>query len=173
MEELELTYLPKSLPPGILASPSNEMLDIYVPQSADHPILRIRRSGKKHEITKKQPIKQEDFSSQLETTIPLTSEEFADLEKIHGKRVAKTRYLYEENGVHYEIDVFQGSLKGLILVDIEFNSLEDKSNFSPPDWLLTEVTQEKFLVGGMLCGKSYTEIEGKLKSFGYAILEVR
>ena len=167
MEELELTFLPRSLPPQVFKSPSKEMLDIYIPVSSEHPILRIRKKGDTYEITKKHPITEGDASRQLETTIPLTPEEFADLEKLPGKRVAKTRYLYEENGVRYEIDVFNDALEGLILVDVEFPTVEEKSAFSPPDWILVDVTQESFIAGGMLCGKRYADIEEKLTTFGF------
>jgi len=167
MEELELTYLIKELPEGVLKSESKEILDIYIPTEAEHPSLRIRRSGNKYEITKKQPIKDGDASRQLETTIPLTPEEFADLNKLEGKRVQKTRYYYQENNISYEVDVFGGNLSGLILVDVEFSNLKDKENFQMPDWCLVEVTQEKFIAGGMLCGKSYEDIEDRLKDFKY------
>jgi len=167
MEEIELTYLLKALPPNIESSLKREILDIYIPAAAEHPTLRIRKSDKKCEIIKKEPIHGSDSSHQMETTIPLTSEEFEEFNKLKGKKVRKTRYDYYENWVHYEIDVFRDDLAGLILVDVEFNSLEDKKNFTPPEWCLVEVTQEKFLAGGMVCGKSYTDIEAQLNKFGY------
>jgi CYTH domain-containing protein len=167
MEEFELTFLPKELPEGVFKSPSKEMLDIYLPAFSSHPTLRIRKSGSKHEITKKQPVKEGDASHQLETTISLTVEEFADLEKIAGKRIYKTRYVYEEKGIMYEIDVFQKDLKGLVLVDVEFKNAEDKNTFKKPDWLLVEITQETFIAGGMLAGKRYGDIEKELLDFDY------
>ena len=172
MEEIELTFLPKSLPAGVLTSSSKVMLDIYLPASIDHPHLRIRHSGDKYEITKKVPVQEGDKSHHIENTIPLTVEEFADLNQLPGKRVEKTRYLYEEGGNKYEVDVFKGDLTGLVLVDIEFNSLADKAKFQMPDWCLVEVTQEEFIAGGMLCGKSYQDIEEQLKRFSYSKLSV-
>ena len=167
MEELELTYLAKKLPDGLKNVRSKDMLDIYIPSSAKHPTLRIRKIGERREVTKKQPIKEGDASHQLETTIPLTKEEYAELSELKGKRVEKTRYYYEEQGVTYEIDVFKGSLKGLVLVDVEFDSLEKKAAFVAPLWCLVEVTQEEFIAGGMICGKNYADIENKLQKFGY------
>lgn len=169
MDEFELTYLPKSLP-NLSGCVSKEMLDIYLPSMSEHPHLRIRRSGDTFEITNKLPVKEGDASHQLETTIKLSREEFEELAQVPGKRVAKTRYLYSEGGKTYEIDVFQGDLKGLVLVDIEFASLEEKASFTAPDWVLVEMTQENFIAGGMLCGKSYADIEEKLSAFGYSAL---
>ena len=36
-----------------------------------------------------------------------------------------------------------------------------------PDFCLKEVTQELFIAGGMICGKSYEDIEENLKRFNY------
>lgn len=165
--ELELTYLAKSLPAGMATAQRKEMMDIYIPATSPHPTLRIRKNGEKYEITKKEPIVDGDSSRQLETTIPLRPEEFAELSQLSGKLVAKTRYLYQENNINYEIDVFTGSLTGLVLIDVEFATPEEKSKFTPPEWCLVEVTQEKFVAGGMLCGKKYADIEVDLKRFNY------
>lgn len=166
-EEFELTYLIKELPAGVLQSPSKEILDIYLPNTSEHPILRIRKSGDKYEITKKQPVSGTDSSHQIENTIPLTEEEFTELESLVGKRVRKIRYYYTENDVVYEIDVFQDGLAGLVVADVEFSSNEEKDKFVPPAWVLADVTQEKFIAGGMVCGRSYEDIEEKLVELGY------
>src|SRR3989338_8977956 len=52
MIELEKTYLVKELPKNLLKSKSKEIIDIYVPATVAHPILRIREKGDKFEITK-------------------------------------------------------------------------------------------------------------------------
>ncbi len=171
-DEFELTYLVKELPTDVQGSPSKEILDIYLPANADHAILRIRKSGDKCEITKKVPAHGTDSSHQIENTIPLTPEEFADLSTLPGKRVRKLRYYYREAGIDYEIDVFQDGLTGLILADVEFSSNEDKAKFVPPTWVLADVTQEKFVAGGMLCGKSYTDIATLLARFDYQPLAI-
>jgi len=167
MEELERTYLAKVLPEGLLESPSKEMVDIYLPASAVHPHLRIRKAGEKYEITNKQPVIKGDASRQIESTIVLTSEEFGDLNLIPGKRVLKKRYYHTFEGRIYEVDVFEGQLSGLVLVDIEFESNEDKLAFLAPDFCLAEVTQEDFIAGGMLAGARYEDVEIGLAKFRY------
>ncbi len=168
MEEFELTYLAKKeLMPKLKGVSFKEMLDIYIPSSSKHPNLRIRKSGDRYEMTKKQPVKEGDSSHQLEMTIPLTQDEFLELSGLKGKRVSKNRFLYNEGGYTYEVDVFQEDLIGLVLVDIEFKSNEEKSRFTPPAWAIADVTQEEFVAGGMLCGKNYGDIRKKLDGFGY------
>ncbi len=173
MEELERTYLAKELPADLYTATSKEMIDIYVPASAAHPDLRIRKRGDRYEITRKRPIVEGDSSRMLEITIPLDAAEFEEFAVIRGKRVEKRRYVYTNEGRAYEVDVFTGDLAGLVLVDIEFQTVAEKDAFTPPSFCLVEVTQEKFLAGGMLCGKTYADIEPRLQKLGYTKIESR
>src|SRR3989339_413577 len=140
MIEFERTFLAKYLPEDLSKSMSKEIIDIYIPRISIHPTLRIRRIGSKFEITKKYLLNN-DKSQQRELTIPLTEDEFDDL-KLIGKRVRKLRFYYPLNGKFAEIDVFQDMLKGLILVEFEFNSEKEMKNFEIPDFCLAEVTSE-------------------------------
>ena len=63
--------------------------------------------------------------------------------------------------------MFQGDPAGLVLVDFEFTNEEEKQAFIMPDFCLADVTTEEFIAGGMLCGKSYGDIEKSLFGFGY------
>ena len=172
MIEREKTYLAKYIPEGLQNCRSKEIIDIYVPASAEHPILRIRKNGNTYEITKKTPVSGTDSSEQIEQTIPLSADEYKALSTINGKRVCKQRYYYEYKGRTAEIDMFGGELKGLVIVDVEFENSEDKNNFTIPDFCLADVTQEKAFAGGMLCGKRYADIEQNLKQFNYVRLSI-
>lgn len=168
--ELEKTYLAKYLPKGLTSSKSKEIVDIYIPISREHSKFRIRKNGDKYEITKKIQLDKNDASRQTEHTIPLDSEEYAVLASIPGRKVEKIRYYYEFQSKIAEIDVFQGELAGFVLVDFEFNSIEELEKFTLPDFCLADVTQEEFVAGGKLCGKSYNDIEPELKRFNYSKL---
>jgi CYTH domain-containing protein len=172
MIELERTYLAKFIPQGLENCESKEIIDIYIPKAKRHPTLRIRKSGDKYEITKKEPV-EDDASVQNEHTTPLTKEEFEVLSKLDGRKTYKIRYYMDYNGYRCEVDVFQGALKGLIVIDFEFDSEEDKNNFKMPDFCLIDVTKEEFIAGGMICGKTYEDIKDKLDVFGYKSLILR
>lgn len=167
MIELEKTYLAKYIPEGLKECKSREIIDIYIPVSANHPKLRVRKNGDKFEMTKKKPIVYEDASHQEEQTIDLSEEEFSALKNSKSKKVRKVRYQYDFEGRIAEIDIFQDGLEGLAVVDFEFGAVEEKNNFQMPDFCLDEVTQENFIAGGKLCGKSYEDIEDNLGRFGY------
>ncbi|MBW2964595.1 hypothetical protein KY363_03990 [Candidatus Woesearchaeota archaeon] len=167
MIELELTYLAKSLPEGLAKCRHKEIIDIYIPTNSVHPTLRIRKSGDKYEITKKEPV-EDDPSHQNEETTTLTADEFDELNKnIEGKRTHKLRYYYPFQGKTAEIDVFQGKLKGLVVIDFEFETMEEKDSFTMPDFCLADVTPEEFIAGGMVCGKAYDDLQKDLDRYGY------
>jgi CYTH domain-containing protein len=173
MLEQEKTFLAKYLPNNLKDSPSKEIIDVYIPKTSAHPVLRLRKNGNSFEMTKKQPEVAGDASAQTEETIVLNQEEFGALNnKVEGKRVRKNRYFYNHQSKMAEIDIFQDDLKGLVLVDFEFESVNEKETFIVPDFCLTEVTQEDFIAGGMLCGKRYQDIEEKLNQFNYQQLYI-
>jgi CYTH domain-containing protein len=167
MRELERTFLAKYVPQGIDSFACKEIIDIYIPKTARHPVLRLRKNGEKYELTKKEPVKEGDASHMNEQTITLSREEFDALKRVHGKIVHKFRYIYPFGQHTAEIDIFQEDLEGLVIVDFEFNSMKEKDSFKMPEFCLVEVTQDEDLAGGMLCGKTYAEIEPVLEKYGY------
>lgn len=171
MIELEKTYLAKFLPNWLKECESKEIIDIYLPKKSVHSKLRIRKNGDKYEMTKKIPI-DNDPSKQNEYTIPLTQEEFNELNKIDWKRIHKIRYYHDYNWHLSEIDVFQWDLSWLILVDFEFKKEEDKNIFNIPNFCLKDVTTEDFIAWWVLCGKKYEDIENKLNEFEYKKLHL-
>jgi CYTH domain-containing protein len=93
--------------------------------------------------------------------------EFASFHTSKNTNTEKTRYCYTYQDLYAELDVFDGKLQGLVVVDFEFETEEDKNAFSMPDFCLADVTQELFIAGGMLAGKGYADIEEDLQRFGY------
>ena len=75
-KELERTFLTKILPADLERCESKELLDIYIPESSNHPTLRIRKNGNKLVITKKELVNEGDASHFDEYTIHLTENKF-------------------------------------------------------------------------------------------------
>lgn len=166
--EYELTYLAKCIPSEAMEISSFDMVDIYLPEQLDvHPRLRVRKQGKEYMITKKLPVSGEDASTHSENTIPLSIEEFRCLKKSSSRLVRKERKCIVIEGRRAEIDIFQGELEGLVLIDFEFSSKSEMEGFVPPDCCLADVTQENFIAGGLLAGKKYSDIEPDLMRLNY------
>ncbi len=169
--ELERTYLVKRTPDELKSLKPVEIWDVYFPKEHSHPVLRMRKRGEKHELTKKTCLNENDSSEQKEDTIFLTEAEFKALTKAHGKNLHKNRYTYKQDNVTIEVDVYLDDLAGLVVTDFEFESREDKDVFMMPNWCLVEVTQDEALAGGKLAGKKYSDILEVLEKYGYNMIK--
>ena len=167
MIELERTFLAKYLPASLKACSSKEIIDRYIPKELEHSQLRIRKSGNLYQMTKKEPVKGQDSSEQTEQTIRLREDEYNTLVKLPANVTHKIRCYYKKDGATFEFDVFQGDKNGLVMIDVEFKTSEEKAAFKMPDFCLAEVTQDKAFAGGVLCAKMYADLEPELNKHGY------
>ncbi len=105
----------------------------------DANTIRIRRAGERMLVTWKSP-RRGACRDEIEFAIePADGEEL--LARVPaGRRLEKTRYRVEHAGAVWEIDVFGGSLSGLILAEIELDR-EDQGVVLPP-WVEREVTAD-------------------------------
>ena len=158
MIEIEKTFLVKNIPANLSSYKSIKIKQGYL--SSSHPALRIRQIGEKFELTKKIPLKENDWSSTEEINIPLTQSEFDKLWPLTEKSLGKTRYLIPiENNLIAELDIFEGGLKGLAFVEVEFSSEKDMNLFKKPDWFGQDITQKDFAANVFLAGKTFFDIQ--------------
>lgn len=165
--ELEKTYLVKLLPNLKDFDFSLEMKDLYISAGSDHPQIRLRKQGTKLFLTKKIPVTSgEGFE---EYTIPLSEKEYAVFEEVKGKVLIKTRYIKSiSDGIICHLDIYKENLRGLVVVDFEFKSEETLRNFITPDYCLVEIPKKSSLAGGLLAGKSFSDVEEWLNNeYGY------
>ena len=166
--ELELTFLVNALPEELRTAQPTRIVDVYVPENLEvHPRLRLRQEGGRYELTKKLPVVEGDASQHHEQTLPLDAAEFECLAAASGRRLEKDRYQVKIDGHPAEVDVFRGSLDGLVLVDFEFEDRDSLESFVAPACCGRDVTQEDFIAGGLLAGRSYSDIEPDLARCGY------
>ncbi len=170
--EIERSYLAAKIPDGTAEAERAEMEDIYFPAPNDNPDLRIRRNVDGFELTKKTMTRDGDASSQKEQNIALSEAEYRALARGDGKKIVKTRYCIPYKDLTAEIDIFEDRLAGLVLIEFEFDSQEALDAFEMPDFCLKDVTQEEFIAGGKLAGKTYDDIASELERFGYKALSL-
>jgi len=163
MLEIEKTYLVKIIPANLSAYKSEKIKQGYV--SSTHPSLRIRQKGNHFEMTKKLPVRENDYSITEEINIPLTESEFNKLWPAVERYLEKVRYyLPIENNLTAELNLYQANLEGLAFVEVEFESEADMASFNPPLWFGKDVTQEDFASNSFLAGKTLTEIKAYIKN---------
>lgn len=108
------------------------------------PTIRIRKKNDEFILTYKNRIPQ-DAGQKLcvadEIEVPLTEEAFEHLKKkADGKCICKTRYRIPYQNHIIELDVFHRDYEGFVLAEVEFSSLEESKNFSPPVWFDRDVS---------------------------------
>ena len=98
--------------------------------------MRLRNCNKTYSLT----VKEGSGLVRLEHEIRLTLEQFNTLwPATKGKRIHKTRHITPSN---IEIDVYHGSLNGLIIAEVEFSSESASKSFICPDWFAEEITYD-------------------------------
>jgi adenylate cyclase len=158
MLEIESTNLVKELPKNLDLYNHEPIRQGYL--SLPPSPLRIRQKGEKFELTKKFPVEGQDFSTAEEITILLTADEFNKLWPLVERSLEKVRYKIPlTEGLVAELDIFLGRLKGLAMVEVEYQSKEQMLAFKKPEWFGRDITREEFSANSFLAGKSFEEIK--------------
>lgn len=133
--EIERKYLVRKLPENLEQYNKKKIAQGYL---CTEPVVRIRRSNDDYYMT----YKGDGLMVREEYNLPLTQEAYEHLRpKIDGLLIAKTRYLIPlDNKLTAELDVFEKDLNGLVIVEVEFNTVEEANAFHAPDWFGEDVT---------------------------------
>lgn len=101
--------------------------------------LRIRKIDNRYYMTRKSGfgLVREEYEVEIDETLfkflwPLTE----------GRRLEKVRYAFNYRHYLCELDNYSGSLAGLVILEIEFPTVEEAGNFSPPSFVKREITDD-------------------------------
>lgn len=134
--EIERKFLIGRLPDQLEKYPFSEIEQAYLNEK---PVIRIRKSGDRYILT----VKGEGVLAHEEYELPLSEESFLHLmAKADGRIIRKTRYKIPYGNYTIELDLFHGDFEGLQLAEVEFPSIEEAENFTPPDWFAEDVTYD-------------------------------
>jgi len=153
--EIERRYLLPKLPDGLRAQSAGwRIFDRYIAGTR----LRLRRMeplngdpvvyklGQKYRADSQGP------GETTMTNFYLDQAEYDRLVRLDGRDLFKIRHPFTHDGLTYGIDVFEGDLEGLILAEIECESLDifEKIAMPPAGWI--DVTENASFTGGYLSG---------------------
>ena len=144
--EIERKYLVKQTPENLDKYEQKRISQGYL---CTNPVVRIRRSNEEYFLT----YKSRGLMAREEHEMPLTAEAFEHmLPKIDGILIDKIRYMIPLDEKHVaELDIFQGILAPLRLVEVEFESIEEANAFVPPEWFGDDVTNSGEYHNSNLC----------------------
>ena len=140
--EIEKKYLVSSLPDGLQQYEAWEIEQCYL---CIRPVLRIRKKNEDYILTYKNRNKNLADINNLcvadELEVPLTKEAYEHLKKkADGKCICKTRSLIPYETYTIELDIFHGDYEGFYLAEVEFASVEESKDFTPPLWFGEDVS---------------------------------
>lgn len=137
--EIERKFVPENLPEGLENFSRLHMVQGYL---NTEPVVRVRKENDCYYLT----YKGGGLMVREEYNLPLTAEAFAHLlQKCDGRIIEKTRYRLPVEGrpdLTAELDLFSGELEGLVILEVEFPSVEEAERFVPPAWFGKEVTRD-------------------------------
>lgn len=134
--EIERKFKPDKLPHNLDSYTHKDILQIYTEILEDGTETRFRKKGDEYFRSVKQGV----GLIRTEDEVLISAEEFQKAQSSAIGQVEKTRYEIPYEKWQVELDVYTGNLKGLIIAEIEFASIEDSKSFQPPSWLGKEVT---------------------------------
>ncbi len=136
--EIERKFLVAHMPPGLSCAPSKRLRQGYLATGPGGEV-RVRDAGGSMTLTVKSGV----GMTREETEIPLTVGQFEVLwPATEGRRVEKRRSVILSGNLRAEVDMYEGALAGMAVVEVEFTSEEAARAFVPPDWFGCEVTDD-------------------------------
>ena|ERR1700677_3993026 len=123
----------------------------YLRAEGDEPSARVRKTVEGladetetiYHFNQKEPV---ETGVHKEKEHEITKAQYEKyLKKAHPNKVevAKTRFVFDYNDQTFELDVFKGPLKGLAILEIELNSIENMIELPSYLKVIKEVTDEK------------------------------
>lgn len=136
--EIERKYLVSQIPDNLSDYKCRVIEQGYL---STNPVVRVRKDNDTYYLT----YKGSGMMSREEINMPLTKESYEHLiQKADGNIITKKRYeIPDGTGKIIELDFFEGVFSGMILAEVEFESVEEANSYTPPAWFVKDVTMEK------------------------------
>jgi adenylate cyclase len=135
--EIERKFLVSEIPDT--RGPGTRILQGYLPLGSEETELRVRKKGDQTVLT----VKRGHGLDRGEQEVAISDEVFETLWPLtEGRRIEKTRHELPHGDVTIELDEFGGELDGLLVAEVEFDSLQASELFEGPAWLGRDVTED-------------------------------
>lgn len=136
-KEIEFKFLVKNRLFEEMAETSTEIIQGYIDRTPEH-VVRVRKKGGECFLTVKGKNK---GAERLEFEYSIPEEDFRQLLTLcSGNVIEKVRYLVKYEGFTWEVDVFKGNLKPLVLAEVEVPSID--TPFPLPPFVGEDVTND-------------------------------
>ena len=138
--EIERKWLVADPPADALAVAGDQIRQGYLAIAGDGTEVRLRRRGERCFLT----VKSAGGLVRGEREVEISPEQFDALwPATDGRRLEKLRRVLDAGGgARIELDVYAGTLSGLVVAEVEFADRDAAARFDSPGWFGREVTGE-------------------------------
>jgi adenylate cyclase len=138
--EVERKWIVEKAPQEALSAPCTAIDQGYLTVGSGGAETRVRRRDENHTLT----VKSGAGMSRAEHEIEISREQFQALwPATEGARIQKRRHKLPAGGeLQIELDVYGGTLEGLIVAEVEFDDPWAAESFRAPYWFGREVTDD-------------------------------
>lgn len=156
--EIERKFLVKKIPSQYCQYTPNQIEQGYMAIEDEGNTVRLRRKGDTYFLT----VKSLGTLVREERETKITKEQFEALWKsTAGRRIVKERYEIPYRDWVIELDVFKGKLEGLIMAEVEFESVEEAMAFQKLEWMERELTENTHFTNSQL--QQYLDFESVMQ----------
>ncbi|MFF4383466.1 CYTH domain-containing protein [Kitasatospora sp. NPDC001547] len=135
-QEIERKFLVHDFVPPADAT-AQQVRQGYVAITEEGTEVRIRRASGRHTLT----VKSGTGPVRVEVEREIGSEEFDALwPTTAAARIEKDRYRLADGPHTVVVDVYHGALHGLCTAEVEFPSVEEARQYTPPGWVGEDIT---------------------------------
>ena len=161
--ERERRFLLHQFPSGAKVVRIRRITDRYISDTG----LRLREQSDDggttiFKLTQKVPVRAEGAQQGFITSMYLAKDEFCVLAQLPARILSKSRYSVPPFG----IDVFEGTLEGLVLAEAEFDSPSAADALTLPSFIRREVTADDRFTGGQLVRAPRRDVQTWLLEYG-------
>lgn len=137
--EIERKFLINELPARWQEFRNERIAQGYLFNSKEG-VVRVRQKGNRFFQT----IKKSGLKIREEIEFELSKSQFDQMWEYASKQViSKTRYYIPYHSYTIELDIFEDSLQGLVVAEVEFKSEQESNLFKPPVWFGKEITEDQ------------------------------
>jgi len=139
-KEIERKFLLNDLPfEELQAAKPHRILQGYLFLEEERE-LRVRRFGNRFYITQKSGsgLVREENEQEIEESLFDIVWPFTE-----GKRLEKLRFSLTQEGYHCVVDVYNGNLTDLMVMEVEFETEAQARSYTPPTYVVREITEDK------------------------------
>jgi len=164
--ERERKFLLAQFPTNVSVARILRIADRYI----EGTTLRLREKSEDNgrrvfKLTQKLPAPASGAQQGFITTMYLAEHEFRLLAKLPAHTLSKTRHSVPPFG----IDVFEGTLEGLVIAEAEFDSAAAADSLTLPSFICHEVSADLRFTGGRLVCASRQDIGNWLSDYNISL----